>query len=653
MIPPDPPRPYRPDIDGLRALAVCGVVLYHAGLGVPGGFIGVDVFFVISGFLITGLIVKDLKNQSFSLLDFWERRARRILPALAVVTAATLIAGWFYLMPNDYKHLGSSVIALAALASNIQFWRSTGYFAAASEEMPLLHTWSLSLEEQFYLLVPLFLMLLFQLKKSSWVRTILILVTIGSLIMAAIGIHHAPSATFFLLPFRAWELAVGSLLAITPPLEGRRIRATLAWIGLGGILVPYAFYSRNTPFPGISAIPPVIGTALLIWTGMKGLSRTIPNRLLAARPFVWIGLISYSLYLWHWPLFAYYRYLFSKQAPLSVAIALVLVSLLLAWASLVFVERPFRSRATICSRPLLFGLSLATVCLLALPSLAIWLKNGAPERMSQEVLRIASGAEDFNFINNHTEADIPDQLTHLGSPTLPSILVWGDSHAMAILPAVDVACKRQNVGAIAATASSTAPLLDWFKVTQYGLNERAPAFGESLLNFLQSSSGDRGISTVILAARWTSYLEPSSEREAFRAALEKTIHKIQSVGCTVYIFREIPAFTTSIPKANALFHNLSWPSLLPKIDPHWDSIRTQGLNEIFLEITSDCPGVRFIDPLPAFSSENGEVHLLDPEGYSTYRDAHHISTHGSLLLVAPIEDVINQARMTGKKSYTK
>lgn len=347
MTQPPPPSSYRPDIDGLRAIAVVGVVLFHAGLEVPGGYIGVDVFFVISGFLITGLIVKDLNNQSFSLLDFWERRARRILPALAVVTAATLIAGWYILMPSDYKRLGSSVIALAALASNIQFYRSTGYFAPASKEMPLLHTWSLSLEEQFYLLVPLLLMLLFYLRKPSWFQMALIVVSIGSLIMATIGIRYAPSATFYLLPFRAWELALGSLLAITQPLKQQKTRSTLAWIGLGGILVPYALYSARTPFPGLTAIPPVVGAALLIWTGMPGASPTIPNQMLGARPLVWIGLLSYSLYLWHWPLFAYYRYLFSSEPPLAPALLIVSISLVLAWLSLHYIEHPFRSKSLI------------------------------------------------------------------------------------------------------------------------------------------------------------------------------------------------------------------------------------------------------------------------------------------------------------------
>ena len=260
---------YRPDIDGLRAIAVLGVVFFHAGLGFPGGYAGVDVFFVISGFLITSLILKELRQGTFSLLGFWERRARRILPALTVVVVAILIAGWFFLLPADYEVLGKQIVALAALSSNIKFWWETGYFATSAEEKPLLHTWSLSLEEQFYLLIPLLLWFLFRLRKSSWVAPVLFLGAIASFTLSVIGSYRAPSATFFLLPTRAWELAAGSLLAFVQPIPQPRLRTLIAWLGLAAILGPLFFYAPGIRFPGLTALPPVAGAALLIWSGLR------------------------------------------------------------------------------------------------------------------------------------------------------------------------------------------------------------------------------------------------------------------------------------------------------------------------------------------------------------------------------------------------
>lgn len=638
-----PRRTYRPDIDGLRAIAVVGVVFYHAGLGVPGGFIGVDVFFVISGFLITGLIVKDLKNQSFSLFDFWERRARRILPALAVVTASTLFAGWFLLMPGDYKSLGSSVIALAALASNIQFWRSTGYFATASEEMPLLHTWSLSLEEQFYLLVPLFLMLLFRIRKSSWVRSALIVVTIGSLIMATIGIHHAPSATFYLLPFRAWELAIGSLLAITPPLKHQKTRSTLAWIGLGGILIPYALYSSKTPFPGPSAIPPVVGSALLIWTGMPGLLATLPNRLLAARPLVWIGLLSYSFYLWHWPLFAYYRYLFSSRPPLLIALLIVLFSLFLAWLSLRFVERPFRAKNLLRSRTLLFGLSLATVCILALPSFVIWRTNGLPDRLSPEALRLANGRLDSAFIKTLTARDIPENMQRLGMPgATPSLMVWGDSHAMAILPAVDAACKDLAITAIAATANLTAPTLEWYKDSPNGLNIQAPAYNEKIISYLRARR-EQGhpIRIVLLAARWDSYLNPPEDPRAFGQALELTVAELRKNGIQVAILKQVPYFDRDVPKSLFLYQRFHLDSLKPaRSRNQYSNIpESRRTMKFFAEFERQHPDIQFIDPLPLLT-DPANMLVADDGMAPLYRDEGHLSVHGSMRLKTAIENLI-------------
>ena len=261
---------YRPDIDGLRALAILPVILFHADLGCPGGFVGVDIFFVISGFLITSLILKEINDDAFSLINFWERRIRRILPALAVVVLATLVAGWFLFLPVDFELLGKSVIAQATLLSNVFFYRQSlaggGYFAPVSDTKTLLHTWSLAVEEQFYVLFPLLLIMLARQKRLSIARAILWL-CIGSLVLSIAGSYYRPEATFYLLPTRAWELMIGAFLAAIPgrQLSNPQIKEAVGWAGLGLIFYSMIFYTRETRFPGLAAIPPCLGTALIIF----------------------------------------------------------------------------------------------------------------------------------------------------------------------------------------------------------------------------------------------------------------------------------------------------------------------------------------------------------------------------------------------------
>ncbi len=337
---------YRPDVDGLRAVAVLSVVFCHAGFGFPGGYIGVDVFFVISGFLIAGLIYKELRQGTFTLANFWERRVRRILPALLVVTVVTMIAGWFILMPDAYLSLGKSVVGLALLGSNVQFWRDTNYFESAAEEKPMLHTWSLSVEEQFYLFVPLFLLILA--RKSQLHRAFLLLAAaaILSFGVSIYGSHRYPTATFYLLPTRAWELFAGALLAFFPDkwfAVSARWKEAAAVLGMALILIPCFVYDHETRFPGLTALPPVLGTALVIWSGTLSTQFPLLSRVLAWRPVVFIGLISYSLYLWHWPMLSFSRYQSIKTLPGLDRLILVLVSVVVATISWRFVETPFRS----------------------------------------------------------------------------------------------------------------------------------------------------------------------------------------------------------------------------------------------------------------------------------------------------------------------
>ncbi|MEL6317646.1 MAG: acyltransferase family protein, partial [Pseudomonadota bacterium] len=346
---------YREDVDGLRAVAVLGVVAYHLSPTLaPGGFVGVDVFFVISGYLITAIIAREAAQGRFSFLSFWARRARRILPALTVMVAASFVAGAFLLPPGQFRDFTISAVAALLFAANFHFKDQAGYFDAPAESHPLLHTWSLAVEEQFYLVWPLIIVL--ALRAPGWARAaILGALILGSLIAAEAMMADAPISVFYLLPFRLWELALGGALALALARpEGARLAAGLApaaaqalsLTGLALVLGSIAALDQSTPFPGLSAAPACLGTALLIFSGAAARA-PIGARLLGTAPMVAVGLASYSLYLWHWPVLVYHRLLNHGRPPegwLEIA-ALLALSGLLAALSLRYVERPFRSEA--------------------------------------------------------------------------------------------------------------------------------------------------------------------------------------------------------------------------------------------------------------------------------------------------------------------
>ena len=265
---------YRSDIDGLRALAIIPVVLYHAGIKqFSGGFVGVDVFFVISGYLITLIITEEIKQQRFTITDFYERRIRRIFPALFVVILFCLIAGTLFILPSDFKSFGKSIMATTLFVANIFFWKKTDYFAAAAETKPLLHTWSLSVEEQFYLIFPIILLFIDRYNQGRW-RTFLLTLAAISLILSVSGVYYYPSATFYLIPTRAWELLLGSFLALDlfPQIHKQRLKDITSIAGLMLISLAVFQFSDITPFPGGYALIPCFGAALIIYSGKNGTS---------------------------------------------------------------------------------------------------------------------------------------------------------------------------------------------------------------------------------------------------------------------------------------------------------------------------------------------------------------------------------------------
>jgi peptidoglycan/LPS O-acetylase OafA/YrhL len=390
---------YRPDIDGLRMVAIVPVVLYHAGLPfLSGGYVGVDVFFVISGFLITRILHEEITQDRFSLVGFYERRVRRILPALIVVILATLLAGFMILPPEEFINLADSAIAASMFSSNFWFWIQTSdYFSSEAEFQLLLHTWSLAVEEQFYISFPILLWAI-----SCWRKTITIWVvatlTVLSFLLAVIGVALDQPASFYLAPTRGWELGLGALLALglSPPLTPRWVREVVAMAGFLAILTAIIFYDATTPFPGFAALLPCLGAAGLIWAGSQG--RSLAGQVLSLEPVVSIGLLSYSLYLWHWPILAFLRlYVGDVNLSLSLASAGLSASLIAASLSWRYVERPFRRRAPDgFGRGQIFAFSgIATTAVLVL-AVGISIGDGLPNRYTTDGIAAIAGGSDRN-----------------------------------------------------------------------------------------------------------------------------------------------------------------------------------------------------------------------------------------------------------------
>jgi peptidoglycan/LPS O-acetylase OafA/YrhL len=342
---------YRAEIDGLRALAVVPVILFHAGFELfSGGFVGVDVFFVISGYLITTILIEDIENQRFSLVNFYERRARRILPALYFVLLISSVVSTILMSPQQLKDFGQSLIATVTFSSNIYFFLKADYWAQSSEFLPLLHTWSLAVEEQYYLVFPVFLTLawLFGKNKIFW---IIVVIAVISLTLSEWGWRYSTIANFYLSPTRAWELLAGSMAAFIVQKKGVQKNNALAFLGLAAIVFSIFFYEETTPFPSVYALVPVIGVVLLVLYADK---ETVAAKFLSTKGFVGIGLVSYSAYLWHQPLLAFVRvYQSSIEIELVTKFYIVGITFLLAVLSFYYIERPFRAKGNVSARGIL------------------------------------------------------------------------------------------------------------------------------------------------------------------------------------------------------------------------------------------------------------------------------------------------------------
>jgi peptidoglycan/LPS O-acetylase OafA/YrhL len=550
---------YRAEIDGLRAVAIIAVILSHAGFSYfRGGFVGVDVFFVISGYLITTIILSEKAQGTFSLINFYERRIRRILPALFLVMSVSLPFAWLWLIPPDMKQFSDNLIAVSTFSSNILFWYGSGYWGSAHDLNPLLHTWSLAVEEQYYVLFPLFLLMMWRFRKR-WILASLIVIAVISLGVSEWGAHNKPVPTYFLLPTRGWELAIGAGIAFyflyrkqtaNAFLYHRLIVEILGLLGL--LMIGYAVYAfdQTIPFPGLSALIPTIGAGLIILFASK---KTLVGRLLSTKLMVGIGLISYSAYLWHQPLLAFARYRSLTEPSEALLLVVSLLAFPLAYLSWRYVEKPFRNKHTV-SKKTIFSFAAIGSALFITIGVAGHISNGfkgqtAPNTLAglsiEEKIAAAPGLDE-------TCDDTFTLSPKCRTSDEPEILVWGDSHAMHLVSGI--MASNPNAKIIQMTKSHCGPFFDiapiLYPETNIGSAKECLAFTSEVRNWLKTQ---KTVKYAVLSSLTHYYFSDNAKLmnrngkiEAANMALatkefENTLDELKSMGITPIVFSSPPA----------------------------------------------------------------------------------------------------------------
>ena len=568
---------YRPDLDGLRALAVLPVVFFHFDFpGITGGFVGVDIFFVISGYLITSIIVGGLASGSFSFAHFYERRIRRIIPAFIVMLAVTAIAAVALFPPKELAQFGFSAAAAAAFFSNFFFAFHTSYFSGSDSMTPLLHTWSLGVEEQFYIIWPLLLFACYRIGSRLAVSVLVVTLAVVSLAYSEWGTTTKHASQLFYLPqSRAWEFMLGAILSlgIVPSIGTRWLRDGLGLLGISLIAFAVTQFSPTTPFPGLWATIPCFGAFLVIHTGQH--RDTATYRVLSLQPLVFVGLISYSLYLWHWPIIAFAENYFGRAISLSEAIVLILVSIAFAVASWRYVERPFRygeRKATVSPR-LAFTRGLGALGLAACVGGVVYLGDGLPGRLGPDTLRFYLPSRDHNALREECLGGSARMLPAASRCTKPAlkpgnsydIVVWGDSHGDALFPAIAAIGQSYGLATRQATRQACPPILGAQRAgLGYIKRGRADVCEKFKSALWQELKREPRPSLVVIVARWSMYTETSTEftrgrrvfliddqgkaldietsRKVLARSLGRTVDAITALGIRVLLIGQPPEF---------------------------------------------------------------------------------------------------------------
>ncbi len=636
---------YRREIDGLRAFAVLSVIFFHAGFnGFSGGFVGVDVFFVISGYLITRNVLSDIEKNVFTISGFYERRARRILPALFVVMLVSVLCAWLWMSPGDMVFFAKSVFAVLLISSNILFWHESGYFDSAAELKPLLHTWSLAVEEQYYLLFPFVFISLWHCGKR-WIFIFLAVFSAASLTLAQLGSGFMPVANFYMLPTRAWEFFIGALVACYQQglqnwQPSRAMREICGSVGLAAFVFSVFFYDQKTPFPGFYALAPVVGAALILFFATR---QTWLGGFLANKFFVGIGLISYSAYLWHQPIFAFARHRGSESPSDLLLIFLVLLSFFIAYFTWKYIETPFRSGSLVSRKRFVELGVMCGVGLLGFSTFA-YVNDGFP------------GSEFDKKISDKKLTDV-------------DFIVLGDSHGEHLLSGLSSITSGRVVDY---TSRGCIPFKD---VDRYDYR-RAPGFcaeviNKNLENIIQSDPS----AVLVISAMGPVYLDGTpfhgkdyarvtglgvelvTDRsikdrwEVYQIGMRATLSELEKLKKLKIVFAlDVPEigidYGCNKQGKEVYIFGLRLGDLVDGFDvkncfvsrAEYDN-RTRRYRELVTEIVADFPNVALFDPVDIFCNERICTGFDSRYGFF-YRDFDHLTDVGSRIFAEKLSDFL-------------
>ena len=633
---------YRAEIDGLRAIAVIPVILFHAGFELfSGGYVGVDIFFVISGYLITTILVEDLNNNRFSLVSFYERRSRRILPALYFMIIINLIIGWFILTPYFYRDLFQTTTATSLFASNFLLSMKSGYFARIAELKPFLHTWSLAVEEQYYLLFPLLLMLFWRFGRIFTLCLFIVLLAISFLFCLSGFIH--PNANFLLLPSRAWELLAGSIVAIFLNKKELPSNNFLATIGLLAIFFSIFVFDRSTIFPSYYTLMPVLGTmAIIVFAN----GTTLVAKILRYRMMVGIGLISYSLYLWHQPIFSFLKHLiFTKPTYLQNFSAMVLI-FFISFFSWQYIERPFRDKMRFTQKNIIIY-SFLIISLLSMLGLLGHYKLGFPDRLDLETQVISEGAFDKNsnsFVCNYMDnSNKIDKSCLLGVKDISNstIVLMGDSHADHLVESFHNRLIEENLTAYNFSFKNCGPG-DFISNT---IDFKDNKCFEKISKFIKNN---KNIDTVVVSFRWvtrlsgigygnfaeiTSKIEDEKILKKRGEFIAKKLENLVSSDTKLIIIYPVPEAGEDVPNFTVKRRILGEKKFTLQI-PYDFFVQRNKYAYSALDLVSHPKEIIRVYPSSVFCDEvtNGYCETIH-NGKSLYYDDDHLSNYGASLLI--------------------
>ncbi|WP_108445460.1 acyltransferase family protein [Halomonas denitrificans] len=668
---------YRPEVDGLRAVAVIPVILFHAGFSAfSGGFVGVDIFFVISGYLITTIIYKEMAQGGFSMWRFYERRARRILPALFIVCLACIPFAWLWMLPNEFKDFSQSLVGVATFTSNILFWRESGYFAGAAELKPLLHTWSLAVEEQYYILYPPLLLALYRFVP----RLLFVIISLGAL--ASLGLAQWASSThlsanFYLLPTRAWELGVGALVALylqqpryeTTPRDNassplvRPLREVAGLFGLAMIVYSIIAFDETTPFPSLWTLTPVLGTALIILSANR---QTLVGRILSLRLLVGIGLISYSAYLWHQPLFAFARIRLFEGVPLWVYGMLIALTFVLAWLTWLTIEIPARKHLKL-PRPQVLAAAVAGCVGVGIVGGLGWANQGHTSRNDAVSEWTVWGESKSPYRNTCSNPGSPESACVIGEGDQPPIYVWGDSHGVELAWQLSERLKPAKIPVMPFTNDGCQPTIGVRRIGGQECSERNIA----TFNYLTKEVAP---STIVLVARWPLNIEGSrfnnreggvesggeatvfpkdwqggsnAERiDQVGQAVDRTVTKLRQAGHRVVLIYPVPEVGWNVPQQLARNVFLGEKMQAPISTSYQVYLERSANARDYLNAISGTDNLIRVRPSELFCdgliSDRCVAQL--PDGRPLYFDDDHPNKIGARMIA---EEILNEMRAEG------